>query len=168
MEFYDVLRRRRSVRSYSSEPVPEKTLERLADAIRLAPSACNNQPIRFLFISEPEAKRRICACYPRAWLAQAPVIVVALGNRETAWRRFNGTSAHAIDATIAMEHLVLAAAAEGLGTCWICAFDQEAARQAVRAPECWEVVALTPLGHAAGEPSPQTRKPIDEIIERLA
>ena len=100
MEFYDVLRRRRSVRSYSSEPVPEKTLERLAEAIRLAPSACNNQPIRFLFSSEPEAKRRICACYPRAWLAQAPVIVVALGNRETAWRRFNGTSAHAIDASI--------------------------------------------------------------------
>ncbi|NLF19119.1 MAG: nitroreductase, partial [Lentisphaerae bacterium] len=62
----------------------------------------------------------------------------------------------------------LAAAAEGLGTCWICAFDQQAARQALRLPECWEVVALTPLGYAAEEPAEQSRKPIDETIERLA
>lgn len=168
MDFYEVLRRRRSIRSYRAEAVPEKTLSRLAEAIRLAPSACNNQPTRFLFISDPEVRRRLCACYPRAWLAAAPVIVVALGNPETAWRRFDGSSAHVIDTSIAMEHLVLAAAAEGLGTCWICAFDQQAARQALRLPECWEVVALTPLGYAAEEPPEQSRKPIDETIERLA
>ena len=62
---------------------------------------------------------------------------------------------------------MLAAAAEGLGTCWICAFDQDAARLALRLPECWEVVALTPLGRPAGQPGPQTRKPLDEIVERL-
>jgi nitroreductase len=168
MDFYKVLQRRRSIRGYASDPVPEETLGRLYEAISLAPTACNNQPIRFLFVSEPETRRRICACYPRAWLAQAPVIVVALGNPGTAWHRFNGTSAHTIDVAIAMEHLVLAAAAEGLGTCWICAFDQEALRQSLRLPDCWEVVALTPLGRPAVEPGPMTRKPIDDIIERIA
>ena len=167
MEFYEVLRRRRSVRAYVPEAIPEKVLSRLFEAVQLAPSACNNQPVRFLFVTEAETKHRICACYPRAWLAQAPVVVVALGNKDTAWRRFDGTSAHPLDVAIAMEHLVLAAAAEGLGSCWICAFDQEAMRQALRLPECWEAVALTPLGRPAADPGPQGRKPLDEIIERL-
>lgn len=167
MEFYEVLRRRRSIRAYTADAIPEATLRRLGEAVRLAPSACNNQPVRFLFVTNPETRRRLCECYPRAWLANAPVLVVALGNRETAWRRFNGQSAHVIDASIAMEHLVLAAAAEDLGTCWICAFDQDAARQALRLPDCWEVVAMTPLGRPAGEPCPQTRKDLDEIVERL-
>jgi nitroreductase len=167
MEFYEVLRRRRSIRGYVSEPITEAVLGRLVEAIGLAPSACNNQPVRFLFVSDPETRRRICECYPRAWLGQAPLIVVALGHREAAWRRFDGTSAHTIDATIAMEHLVLAAAAEGLGTCWICAFDQEVMRQSLRLPECWEVVAITPVGRPAVEPGPQTRKPAAEIVERI-
>jgi nitroreductase len=167
MEFYEVLRRRRSVRAYAPDAVPEATLGRLFDAVSLAPTACNNQPLRFVFVTNPEVRRRLCECYPRPWLAAAPVLVAALGNRETAWRRFNGQSAHVIDVSIALEHLVLAAAAEGLGTCWICAFDQEAARLSLRLPDCWEVVALTPLGRPAGEPGPQTRKPLDEIIERL-
>jgi nitroreductase len=168
MEFYEVLRRRRSIRAYAQEAVPEATLKLLFEAVSLAPSACNNQPVRFLFVTDLAVRRRLCECYPRDWLAGAPVLVVALGNRETAWRRFNGQSAHVIDAAIAMEHLVLAAAAEGLGTCWICAFDQDQARQALRLPDCWEVVALTPLGRPAAEPAPQTRKPLAEIIERLA
>lgn len=167
MEFYEVLRRRRSIRAYAPDAVPEAVLGRLFEAVSLAPSACNNQPVRFLFVTDPTTRRRLCECYPRDWLAGAPVLVVALGNRETAWRRFNGQSAHVIDAAIALEHLVLAAAAEGLGTCWICAFDQEMARQALRLPDCWEVVAMTPLGWPAGTPASQTRKPLDEIIERL-
>jgi nitroreductase len=136
MDFYKALQRRRSVRGYAPDPVAEEALGRLFEAISLAPSACNNQPVRFLFVSNRETKQRICDCYPRPWLGQAPMIVVALGHRETAWRRFNGTSAHVIDTAIAMEHLVLAAAAEGLGTCWVCAFDQEALRQALRLPDC--------------------------------
>ncbi len=167
MDFYEVLRRRRSIRGYASDPIDEAVLGRLFEAVSLAPSACNLQPIRFLFIRDAEVRRRVCSCYPRPWLAEAPVIVAALGHRETAWRRLNGTSAHTIDVSIAMEHLILAAAAEGLGTCWICAFDQEAMRQALRLPECWDVVAITPLGRPSAAPGPQTRKPLAEIIERV-
>lgn len=167
MEFYDVLRQRRSIRAYNADGIPEAALERIFDAVGLAPSACNNQPTRFLFVSDPEVRGRLCECYPRDWLATAPMLVVALGNRDKAWRRFNGQSSHAIDVAIALEHLVLAAAAEGLGTCWICAFDQEQARQLLCLPDCWEVVAMTPLGWPADEPPPQTRRPFNEIIERL-
>ena len=166
MDFYDVIRRRRSIRGYQSKPLPTDVLDRLFEAIRLAPSACNLQPFRFLFLSAPEPRQAVCECYTQPWLAQAPVIVVALGNVNQAWKRLNGTSAHTLDVAIAMEHLVLAAAAEGLGTCWVCAFDQEKLQRKLGLGPEWEAVALTPLGYPAAEPRPLKRKPLEEIVHR--
>lgn len=165
MDFYDVIAKRCSVRGYQSTSVPEDVLQRLWEAVRAAPSACNFQPVRFLVLASESGRRIACTCYTQSWLAEAPLVVVALGNRETAWKRFDGTSAHSIDVSIALEHLVLAAAAEGLGTCWVCAFDQaRLARGLGLAPE-WEAVALTPLGYPAAMPAPKPRKPVDELIE---
>ena len=149
MEFYEVLRERRSIRGYQSAEIPRPILDRIAEAVNLAPTACNLQPFLFQFLTSPEKKKPACQCYPQPWLAEAPVVVLALGNRETAWKRLNGTSAHTIDVAIAMEHLVLAAAAEGLGTCWVCAFDQEKLHRRLGLGHEWEVVALTPLGFPA-------------------
>ncbi len=164
MDFYDVVTARRSVRGYRPDPIPAEKLARIEEAIQLAPTACNLQPFRFLFLKSSHAKQPVCACYTQPWFAEAPVVVVALGNRETAWKRFDGTSAHTIDVAIAMEHLVLAATAEGLGTCWVCAFDQKKlTRKLDLAPE-WEPVALTPLGYPAVAPEAKPRKPITEII----
>ena len=167
MEFYDVLRQRRSIRGYESTPIPQEKLDRLAEAVNLAPTACNLQPFLFQFLSAPDARQPVCECYRQTWLAEAPVIVLALGNRESAWKRVNGVSAHTIDVSIAMEHLVLAAAAEGLGTCWICAFDQEKLHRKLGLGSEWEAVALTPLGYPAVEPGSFTRKPVSEIVQFL-
>jgi nitroreductase len=167
MQFHEVIRKRRSIRGYQSQSVPQEKLDRVWEAVRLAPSACNFQPVRFLLVESAAARATVCECYKAPWLREAPLIVVVLGSRERAWKRVNGTSAHPIDAAIAMEHLVLAAAAEGLGTCWVCAFDQEALHARLKLPPEWEVVALTPLGYPAAEPKPLERKPVSELVQVL-
>jgi len=166
MDFFSVVRQRRSIRHYLPDPVPPEKLTAILEAVRLAPSACNLQPWRFLIVQSAEKRRLTGECYPRGtWLLEAPLIIIALGNPGTAWKRLNGTSAHTIDVSIAMEHLVLAAAAEGLGTCWICAFDQELLQRKLNLSPEWEAVAITPLGYPAGEPRPFSRKPLPEITE---
>jgi nitroreductase len=165
MEFYDVITARRSVRSYTADPIPEKSLEKIAMAVSLAPSACNLQPWSFRIVVNPKIRKSISDIYPRPWLAQAPAIAVALGNSETCWKRLEGEPAVAIDIGIAMEHLVLAAAAEGLGTCWICAYDVAKMNAALNILAPWSVFAITPLGYAAAESKPLQRKPIDEIFK---
>ena len=166
MDFYDVIRKRRSIRNYQPTPIPQEALDRISEAVQLAPTACNFQPFKLLFIESAPVKKIVCDCYPRAWLAEAPLIVVALGDRETAWKRFNGTSAHTIDVSIAMEHLVLAATAENLGTCWICAFDQQQLHEKLGLEARWDVVALTPLGFPKNTPDPKVRKSIEELIQK--
>jgi len=168
MDFYATLRQRRSIRGFTAEPIPPAALERICEAVRLAPTACNLQPFKFLLVQSPDKRAAVSACYKRGtWLASAPLIVVALGNRETAWKRHNGTPAHVIDTTIALEHLVLAAAAEGLATCWICAFDQEQLHQQLGLSPEWEVVAMTPVGYPDTDPRPFTRKPVSELFQTV-
>lgn len=123
MEFYEVLSKRRSIRAYTDLPIPEDSLRRITRAVLQAPSACNRQPYRFLLVSG-EAKNRILSVAPQAYLRDAPIIVVAVGEKSRAWQRpGDDHTLVELDLGIAMEHLVLAAAAEGLGTCWIAAFD---------------------------------------------
>jgi nitroreductase len=167
MDFYEVIEKRRSVRKYAGTAVPEAKLQRIMDAVNWAPTACNLQPFRFLVLRSPERKQPVCECYSQPFLAQAPLLVVALGNREQAWKRLDGSSAHVIDVSIAMEHLVLAAAAEGLGTCWICAYDQQKMHRNLRLDPEWDVVAITPLGYPSpdcAEPK-RRRKDVGEIFE---
>ena len=165
MDFFDVVRERRSVRHYRPAPVPRQKLDRLWEAVRWAPSACNLQPWRFLVIKSPLYRSRLSGIL-QDWALGAPLIVVALGSRVNAWQR-DSESIHPIDVAIATEHLVLAAAAEGLGTCWICAFDRAAMAQALELPAEWDPVAVTPLGYP-DDPSPRTnRKPLSEIVQEL-
>ena len=167
MEFYEVIRRRRSIRAYRPDPVPEDALERIWTAVQLAPTACNNQPFRFVVLRSDEAKAKAYRCYKSPWLRTAPLIVVALGNREQAWKRLSGEPIHAVDTAIAFEHFVLAAAAEGLGTCWVCAFDQDALHRELGAGPEWEVIALSPLGYPAETPAPRPSKPVSELVQTL-
>ncbi len=165
MEFYEVIKQRRSIRGYVSQPVEEEKLHRIWEAVRLAPTACNLQPFRLLVVSSPEKKAAVCQCYPQEWLGQAPLIVIVLGNRNSAWKRLDGSSIHDVDAAIVMEHLVLAATAEGLGTCWICAFDQGRLHDCLGLDAEWEPVAMTPLGYSTKQPRELEHKQLDELIE---
>lgn len=175
MDLYEVMKQRRSIRKFKSTPVEDDKLNRIFNAIQIAPSACNLQPWRFLFVNSDTLRTRVADAatlgrdgksnMKKLWVMSAPIIVIGLGNRETAWKRFDRTSSHAIDVTIATEHLVLAAANEGLGTCWVCAFDQNAMHAALELEPEWEPVVLLPLGYPDESPESTGRKAISDIVE---
>lgn len=175
MELYDAINSRRSIRKYKPIPVEQEKLERIWKSVQVAPSACNYQPWRFLVVKSDEMRARVEGALKigrdgkgkmnMAWAMNAPLIVIGLGNREKAWKRFNGVSSCVIDVSIAMEHIVLAAANEGLGTCWICAFDQDAMHKALELEPDWEPVVLTPLGYPDETPGEKQRKIMTEIIQ---
>lgn len=165
MDFYDVIKKRRSIRSYKNDPIPEASLDKIADAVKDAPSACNLQPWTFRIILNEEIRKAAHSCYTRDWLIKAPAIVAVLGNYETCWKRLDGSPIISMDIGIAMEHCVLAAAAEGLGTCWICAYDVEKMNKALNVAPPWSVLAISPLGFPAETPKPIKRKELPEIFK---
>ncbi len=161
MEFYDVVASRYSCRRYLDRPVEEATLLRILEAARRAPSANNRQESRFVVVRDPETREALKeAAHGQSFVAEAPVVVVACA--ETDERVMSsGFRADVVDVTIAMEHVALAATAEGLGTCWIGAFDQEPVRRAIGAPDSVPIVHLMTLGYPADEPRLKSRLPLE-------
>lgn len=149
MDVLEAIRMRRSVRSYLPGPIPAAVMERLRQALRSAPSACNMQPWRFIFVTDAELRHKVAeACCDQLWIAEAPVIVVGCGLPAQAYKQMGGHGNSVdIDVAIALDHLTLAAVAEGLGTCWIGAFDEARVKRLLAVPESAKVVALTPLGY---------------------
>ena len=166
MNFYEVINTRKSVRKYKSDPVPEDALKRILEAGRLAPSAKNIQPWHFIVVREPAVKQKLIdACRGQKFIAEADVVLCGCSSEKIAWGNMGGyMSAFAIDLTIAFEHMILAAAYEGLGTCWIGAFDEKKVKEVLNVPHDMRVVALTPIGYPAVEPKDRGRKPLSEIV----
>jgi len=156
MEFLDVVRKRRSIRRYKPDPVPDQVLEQVLEAARLAPSAGHRQPWHFIVVKDPKTRQRLGIA---SWAAEAPVVIVGCTDPETSsmW--------HIVDLTIAFEHLVLAAANFELGTCWLGQMDfDEHIKEVLGIPEHMKVVAVTPLGYPAETPGPKARKSLSEIV----
>ena len=143
MEVFEAIQKRKSVRSYEPTPIPSEKLKKVLEAARLAPSAGNVQPWRFIVVLDPQKRRKIArGCRYGRFLEESPVIVVGCGDQKASPRW------HAIDTCIAMENLVLAAPGEGLGTCWIGAFNEKAIREMLKIPGHLKVVALLALGNS--------------------
>lgn len=146
MEVYEALNQRRSVRSYDSKPVPEEALNRVLEAGRTSPSACNYQPWHFIVVRDPEKRKALSDGRYAKFLTQSPVVIVGLGDKKTSpeW--------HVVDTTIALHQMVIAATAEGLGTCWIGSFYEDRVKAALEVPERYEVVAMLAMGYAKDKP----------------
>lgn len=169
MTFKELAEKRFSCRKYADTPVSKEDTAYIMECVRLAPSATNRQPWKFLVVTSDEGKRRMRQCYDREWFATAPLYVVCLKEADGGWVRKEDGKAHAdIDLGIAVEHLCLAAAERGLGTCWVCNFDVAATKQLFPV-EGFEPVAIVPVGHIAPDcPLPEKkRKAVDEIIEEI-
>ncbi len=161
MDVMEAILTRRSVREYSSRPIPEAVMERMRRALRAAPSACNFQPWRFVLVQDESLRVKLAeAAHGQKWIADAPVTVVACGLAERAYKKMGGCGNSVdVDVAIALDHLTLAAVAEGLGTCWIGAFDEAAVKALLNVPDGVKVVAMTPLGYPA---SAELNHPLDE------
>ena len=168
MDFYEVIRTRRSVRSYKNKPIPEEVLNRVLETARIAPSGSNRQPWKFILVKDEALKQKmISACKNQTFVAEAPVIVVACGKKIPSNRGgYMGEMSMLVDVSIAFTHLILAARAEGLGTCWIGAFNNNEVKRLLEVPNGYEVVAVTPLGYPLEDvfTEPRNRKNLDEIV----
>lgn len=164
MEFEDLIRQRYSVRSYQSRPVEDEKLEKVLDAARLAPTAANKQPFQLMVVKTEGRNDELKRVYPADWFSQAPLVICACAVKSESWTRRDGRNYVDVDTTIAMDHLILAATNLGLGTCWIAAFDAEAAREVLEIPDDVEPLLFTPLGYPADEIGTKTRKDLDELV----
>ena len=165
--FLDLAEKRRSVRAYKPDPVPDEMLQQVLEAGRLAPSACNKQPWRFLVIRGETGRRALGTAYAREWFWKAPVVIAVCILPQEAWvRSYDGKNYAMVDGAIALDHMTLAAAELGLGTCWIGAFDPAAAREILGLPDGVEIVGMTPLGFPDVEPNPRprSRRPLGETV----
>jgi nitroreductase len=143
MDFYDVIGTRRSIRSYKPDPIPLQVLERVLEAARRSPSASNKQPWRLIVVTDQKIREQIAASgtYGK-FLAQSAVIIVGVGDPVVAPARY------IIDTSITLEHIVLAATAEGLGSCWVCSFDEGIVKELLEIPEDKKAVAIIALGYS--------------------
>lgn len=164
MDFLELAEIRYSVRAYHPDPIPEDLLRQVLEAARLAPTAHNNQPFRLIVIPTAGRRDALKRVYNRDWFAEAPIVIAAVAVPGEAWTSRDGRNYAWVDATIAMDHLILAATDLGLGTCWIAAFDPAAARDVLGLPDDAELVAVTPLGFPADEPGFKRRKNMDKIV----
>lgn len=154
MQFRDVIAGRRSIRKYANRRVSQRKLRRLYRALQLAPSAANRQRYRFVFVTDATKRRRICAeAGHQDFLAQAPVVMAAVCD-----------PGGEFDVAIAVDHMILAAADEGLGTCWVGWFEREPVRRILGVPKPKTVPILVTIGYATEQPKARPRKPQSELI----
>jgi nitroreductase len=163
-DFYQVITSRRSIRKYKPDPVKTEKLLRILEAARLAPSARNTQPWHFIVINDQKIKSHLRRVYGKEWFYTAPVIICACGEPGVSWKRKDGRNYQDVDLAIAFDHLVLAATAEGLGTCWIGAFEPGPLKEILGIPEEIEPIVLTPLGYPDEAPPAKERKSTKELI----
>jgi len=170
MEYTDLINSRESIRNYDPErPVAKGILEKILNAGRLAPSACNNQPWKFLLISSHDLLEKVRAAYNRDWFKEAPHILVVIGSKDQAWTRsYDGYNSIETDLSIALTHIILAAENEGIATCWVEAYDPSALRKALNLNDSQLVFGITPMGYSKPgfkKTSQKKRKPFSEVIE---
>ena len=165
MEYPELIAARYSVRAYRPDPVEDEKLQAVLEAARLAPTAANRQPFQLVVLHTTGREEEIGKIYHRPWFVQAPLVIAVCAISSQAWvRESDRFNARLIDAAIVADHLILAAANLGLGTCWVAAFNVDAARRVLQLPEEAEPVVFTPLGYPADSPGPKVRKPLSELV----
>lgn len=166
MNFIQLAKKRVSIRSYKPAPVSDEQLNEVLEAGCLAPTACNVQPFQFVVVREKENLAALAAGYPAPWFAEAPVVIAVCTIPSKAWKRskHDGRCLVDVDAAIAADHMTLAAADLGLGTCWIGAFDPKIIRKALRVPRAVEPLILLTLGHPNETGRPKLRQPIEKLV----
>lgn len=169
MDFLSLAKQRFSCRKYLEKVPSDDLISEVLNIVRVAPSAKNLQPWKFIVINKNEALAEMKSTYGRSWIESAPIIIAACGNHEASWIRDDGKDHCDIDLAIAIDHLTLAATSKGLGTCWICKFDSGRAAELLKLPVEWEVVALIPIGfpelEADVERHEKLRKPLSDIVD---
>jgi nitroreductase len=172
MDFTKVITGRESIRSYDpNKPVDKAVLERILEAGRIAPSAANRQPWRFIVASSRESLIALRRCYAKPWFQEAPHILVVVGKTSEAWSRQDGWNSVETDLAIVMDHIILAAENEGVATCWVGAYDPVLLKSAIGGLSSEEhVYSITPLGYSRSgfvKKGQKERKPLSQLVKYI-
>jgi len=165
--FQELVKKRYSVRNYLNRPVEEDKLNYILESGRLAPSAVNYQPLHIIVIRDEAMRKSFGSVYSRLWLTQAPVILVVCGDHHASWKRADGKDHADIDVSIIVDHMTLAAAEQGLGTCWVCNFDMQKCHDLLNLPKEIEPVVLLPLGYPDDERVDHSRHLVRKKLEEI-
>ena len=167
MNLLTIISKRRSVREFTKDEIEQDKIDYIMECARLAPSAVNLQPWKFIIVKSDEKKELLHQCYHREWFVHAPLYIIALEDTTQSWKRSSDSKDHGeIDVTIAVEHIVLAAEEKGLGTCWVCNFKVDLCKELFNLPENLVPIAIIPIGYPAKEQEEvSNRKAMQEIIE---
>jgi len=160
MSLIDSILTRRSVRRYETKDIPEEVLQQILEAGRQSPSAANRQPIHFVIVKDYDILKNLCDNLITRFVKCAPVAVVGCADIKSL---LTGKWA-VVDATIAMQNMVIAAWTLGVGSCWIGACSEEKVKDLLKIPDKWKVVALITFGYPAEQPKPRKKKPFEELF----
>ncbi|HTX61181.1 MAG TPA: nitroreductase family protein, partial [Methanobacterium sp.] len=161
MDVFEAVGKRRSIRKYKNIPVEEKSLDKILEAARIAPSAANRQEWKFLVVKNQETRDKLVdAANGQKFVGEAPVAIVACST-ESQRVMPCGQHAYTVDLSIAVSFMILEATELGLGTCWLGAYDEEAVKKILDIPDEIRVPAMFTLGYADENPDSRPRKDLE-------
>lgn len=167
MDFFRVVEQRYSVRSYRPDPLEPEKLQQILEAARLAPTAANRQAFKVIVLKTEGRQVELKRIYPRDWFSEAPYVLCVCSIPGKSWVRKDNKNYADVDAAIVMDHIILAATALDLGTCWIGAFDAQVAREVLGLDDTLEPVLFTPLGYPNGTTVNRVRKSLADLVTYL-
>jgi nitroreductase len=155
MDTYEAIQERKSIRAYQDKPIPREKIEKILEAGRLAPSAVNLEPWHFITVTGAEKRKALSKGLYAKFIAQAPLAIVVCGDKKASpnW--------YAVDASLAVENMVLTAVNEGLGTCTVGSFTETEVKQLLKIPENFEVIIIIAVGY------PQEKLDLSSKLLRL-
>jgi len=156
MSLLDAIFKRRSIRRYKSEPVREEVMRNILEAGRLAPSANNAQPWHFIVVTDPKLKHALSQGRWNRFVEDSAFTLVGCGDKDNPWST--------IDTTIALENMVIAAEAQGVGSCWVGDFKEDEVKKLLGIPDSLKVICLVTFGYPAETPHHRSKKSLEEIV----
>ncbi|MCK5706054.1 MAG: nitroreductase family protein [Candidatus Aureabacteria bacterium] len=178
MDFLDLVKRRKSTRSFLKKDIPKENIETCIEAARLAPSACNSQPWKFVIVTDQQNKEKVVEAILsgiytdrsgiNAFIRTAPVIVAIVNEKMKLTARTGAfirkIDYSLLDSGIAGEHFVLAATELGISTCWVGWFNESKLKKVLGVPKKKRITCLIAMGYAKNDSDKQKiRKEISEI-----
>jgi nitroreductase len=163
MDFSEVIKKRRSIRKFKTDEVPDDVLTKILDDARLSPTWANMQGARFIVVKESEKVKAVAEATGQKWALGAPMFIVVCISPKASGKNMNKLEYYMCDASICMEHIILSATNEGLGTCWMGWFNEQKIKEILEIPEEGRVIALTPVGYPDHTPGEQKRKTLNEV-----
>ena len=167
MDFYNVLKTRRSIRKFQTKSVPQEVITRITKHIPFAPTWANKQGVKYLLISNPEKVSQVSQATGQEWTKTAPLFLVVCISPSQSGKNQNGLENYPVDAAIGLYHVILSATNEGLGTCWIGWFDESQMKKVLDIYSSTRIIGLTPIGYPDETPKPQKRKSLDYFLTEI-